>query len=134
MNLSKYTTRAAYNAYYTEYRKKNRKKVRKYHREYMRRVRKIKGYLAHTTRKKANARKMLRRYVANGKVIKGACEKCGEKRVHAHHSNYNYPLRVRWLCHLHHNQLHFKRKKGITSLLLKKRKYSQQWYLKNKKL
>lgn len=41
-----------------------------------------------------------------GKLIKEPCEVCGELKVQAHHDDYNYPLRVRWLCMKCHKQWH----------------------------
>lgn len=40
-----------------------------------------------------------------GTIKKQPCEKCG-KKAHAHHPNYDFPLRVRWLCPLHHMRAH----------------------------
>jgi hypothetical protein len=40
------------------------------------------------------------------KLQRGPCEVCGADRVHAHHDDYSKPLVVRWLCPLHHRQLH----------------------------
>lgn len=35
------------------------------------------------------------------------CEECGrEDMVHAHHENYDEPLKVRWLCPKHHSERH----------------------------
>jgi hypothetical protein len=35
------------------------------------------------------------------------CEVCGGfERVHAHHENYDEPLKVRWLCPKHHSERH----------------------------
>lgn len=39
----------------------------------------------------------------------GKCED-GRARIHAHHDDYNFPLRVRWLCQKHHHEWHQKNK------------------------
>ena len=45
--------------------------------------------------------------VRNGKLIKQPCEVCGSiKGIHAHHDNYEKPLKVNWLCHTHHMDRH----------------------------
>lgn len=57
---------------------------------------------------KSNARGYLHVYVKRGKVKKLPCEVCGDLVVHGHHEDYTKPLAVRWLCKLHHLQLHGK--------------------------
>jgi len=37
-----------------------------------------------------------------GRLQKQPCEVCGEKGVHAHHDDYSKPLKIRWLCPVHH--------------------------------
>lgn len=44
--------------------------------------------------------------VKMGRIKKDPCEICGEIKVDGHHDDYSKPLEVRWLCRLHHNQLH----------------------------
>lgn len=45
--------------------------------------------------------------VRNGTLIKQPCEVCGaEHRIHAHHDDYDQPLHVNWLCHVHHMERH----------------------------
>ncbi|MBL0935530.1 MAG: hypothetical protein IBJ07_12370 [Rhizobiaceae bacterium] len=46
--------------------------------------------------------------LARGELVKQPCEVCGTThgRIDAHHDNYDEPLAVRWLCRLHHVQLH----------------------------
>lgn len=45
--------------------------------------------------------------LANGSLIRGACEICSSRNyVEAHHDDYAQPLAVRWLCKGHHRQHH----------------------------
>lgn len=57
-------------------------------------------------RKRANARSYLHVYVKRGKVVRQPCAVCGDAHAEAHHPNYDKPLNVRWLCRLHHLELH----------------------------
>ena len=41
-----------------------------------------------------------------GRLVRGACEVCGDPNTHAHHDDYNKPLDVRWLCPPHHQEWH----------------------------
>lgn len=58
--------------------------------------------------KRANCRSYLHSYVYRGKIKKQSCEICGNENVQAHHDDYNFPLKVRWLCKFHHLRLHGK--------------------------
>lgn len=56
---------------------------------------------------KARARDILNNAIKSGKVIKKPCIKCGStKRIHGHHPNYSKPLKVVWLCPIHHSKVH----------------------------
>lgn len=44
--------------------------------------------------------------IKTGKIVKQPCEICGEIKVEAHHSDYNKPLKVMWLCKEHHLSQH----------------------------
>jgi len=44
--------------------------------------------------------------VRHGTLLRGPCEICGGELVEGHHDDYGKPLDVRWLCPLHHSQLH----------------------------
>jgi hypothetical protein len=33
-----------------------------------------------------------------GKLVREACENCGDYPTHGHHDDYSRPLDVRWLC------------------------------------
>ena len=51
------------------------------------------------------------RAVSKAKIRKGLkplpCEICGTtEHIHAHHDDYSKPLEIRWLCALHHKQVH----------------------------
>lgn len=59
---------------------------------------------------------VVRGAVKSGKLKKQPCEVCGDENVHAHHDDYNSPLDVKWLCPLHHKELHNKVEKQITKL------------------
>lgn len=44
----------------------------------------------------------------SGKLVRGSCERCGSKHdIHGHHSDYNKPLSVTWLCRTCHVELHY---------------------------
>ena len=79
-----------------EYKEKHKEEIKKYQYEYYRKW-----------KLKIRARKISRREILNGKIIKGKCRYCGsEKNIDGHHPNYNKPLKIIWLCRLHHRQLH----------------------------
>jgi len=49
--------------------------------------------------------------IKKGILVPKPCEACGaldsgEQPVHAHHDDYNFPLRVRWLCAACHHEWH----------------------------
>ena len=50
----------------------------------------------------------------NGILKKQPCIVCSKKKAQAHHPDYSKPLKVVWLCALHHAREHIrlKRKKG----------------------
>jgi ribosomal protein S27AE len=58
---------------------------------------------------KTKAHRLLNRAIHNGAIKRKPCENCGEVKVEAHHDDYNKPLEVKWLCHQHHNELHYSR-------------------------
>ncbi len=61
------------------------------------------------TRMKVSCRNILNQAICEDKVQKKPCEICGDPEVEAHHDDYTKPFDVRWLCRLHHNELHGKR-------------------------
>lgn len=44
--------------------------------------------------------------IRDGRLTRGTCEVCGAEKTDAHHDDYGEPLRVRWLCRLHHALAH----------------------------
>jgi len=63
-----------------------------------------------------NARKAVRNAVRAGRLVKPlTCEGCGDapgdgRRLHAHHADYDDPLRVEWLCVFCHLDRHRRRR------------------------
>jgi hypothetical protein len=41
-----------------------------------------------------------------GRMERQPCEVCGNPRTDAHHDDYARPLDVRWLCRVHHREIH----------------------------
>lgn len=59
--------------------------------------------------RKANAYKAYQifySYLRKGKIKRQPCIDCGKSKSEAHHPDYNYPLRVMWLCRKHHAEEH----------------------------
>lgn len=56
--------------------------------------------------KQAKANWSVSNAIRDGKIVKGPCEICGNTLAQAHHDDYNFPLKVRWLCTKHHNEWH----------------------------
>jgi len=44
--------------------------------------------------------------IESGKIKKEPCKICGDINSQAHHSDYNKPLDIIWLCDQHHRQIH----------------------------
>lgn len=53
-----------------------------------------------------SAYQKVRKAIKAGRLIKKACEICGDPKSHAHHEDYSKPLEVKWLCALCHKQAH----------------------------
>ena len=95
--------KAAYSRdYYHSHHERSLERMRKYkskNKDSMRRL--SKEYLTRTNR----AQPKVMAAIASGKLTKKPCEKCGAE-AEAHHDDYNYPLKVRWLCRKHHAEWH----------------------------
>ena len=103
----------------------NRRKRLAYYRDYDRirnqteaRIRRI----ANTTKQfrkqnpeKYRAHNILNNAVRDGKIIKPSrCHMCKQesKYIHAHHDDYSFPLKVRWLCPACHSKVHRMQRSG----------------------
>lgn len=76
------------------------------HAAYMRKNRKSYCDLSPEEKKKSNCRSHTKTLVKRGKLKKQPCEVCGSEKVEAHHDDYDKPAEVRWLCKVHHVDLH----------------------------
>lgn len=56
---------------------------------------------------KNRARRKVRHEITKGRMTKLPCNICGNANVQAHHSDYNKPLEVQWLCRKCHLELHY---------------------------
>lgn len=60
-------------------------------------------------KQKYRARNAVNNAIRNGKLIKLACEICGDIKSDGHHEDYRKKLQVRWLCRKHHHETHQKK-------------------------
>lgn len=56
--------------------------------------------------KQCKAISILNRAVSSGKIKRGVCYVCENKKTDGHHWDYDKPLSVIWLCKSHHKLLH----------------------------
>ncbi len=61
---------------------------------------------AYKNKTKTVAMATVHRAIKRGFLTKQPCCICGALRSAAHHSDYNKPLEVMWLCHSHHRAWH----------------------------
>lgn len=94
-SLNKEKVRKAVN----EWRKRNPDKL-KLHRE------KSQKKYVDRNRDIVNAHAIVYKAIQSGRIAKDSCEICGAEKAEAHHDDYNYPLRVRWLCKKCHVEWH----------------------------
>lgn len=64
---------------------------------------------------KRAARNALKYAVRKGVLIRKPCEVCGNVKSEGHHEDYSKPLEVRWLCSIHHHEIHHSISPGLTS-------------------
>lgn len=51
-------------------------------------------------------RQIFQAALLRGEVERRPCERCGAEPAQAHHTNYDEPLMVTWLCDAHHGAEH----------------------------
>lgn len=61
---------------------------------------------AQENKEKRIAHAVLGEEMRKGKIQRGACSICGEAKTDGHHSDYNFPTVVTWLCRKHHSAWH----------------------------
>lgn len=54
--------------------------------------------------------------IRDGKLVRLPCEKCGNPKSQAHHTDYSKPLDVQWLCFKHHREAHGQTVTEITDM------------------
>lgn len=117
-NLSSFKTIEERNAWYRGYRARHREHFREYNKKYNKEWRKENGYHSEEKWKQNNPEKIkaqekAQRAKREGILIPQPCEIClredGKLRtvVVMHHDDYSKPLEVRWLCHIHHRDVHY---------------------------
>ena len=93
-----------------KYYKKNAKEITIKHKEWHKNnFEKIKTFINIPEEKKKNTCRFKTNYlVRTNQIKKQPCKICGNPRSEAHHSDYNNPLKIIWLCRKHHTKLHNK--------------------------
>lgn len=66
---------------------------------------KMKRYIERFPERK-RAQLLAQSAVRCGRLKKHCCHVCGDEKTEAHHSDYDRPLDVVWLCEAHHKQTH----------------------------
>lgn len=95
-----------------EWRERNREKIREYNRLYNSQYRLDHGYANEKKWIKENPTKLSAQRKARwakkkGDLIQEPCEFCDSEEVVMHHDDYDKPLDVRWLCKVHHREIHY---------------------------
>lgn len=103
-----FETKEEYNKWFKEYRKRFPEKWREYRRKW--REKNGHDYLRYKEDypEKYKAHKIVQRAIKVGFLKKKKCKDCGALKVQAHHTHYNKPLTVVWLCQSCHSLRHTK--------------------------
>lgn len=57
-------------------------------------------------KEKAKVRTVTLAAIKSGKIERKPCEVCGDERSEIHHEDYSDPMKIRWLCKWHHEDVH----------------------------
>lgn len=59
---------------------------------------------------KDSSRKIYKRALEKGLIIRKNCEVCNAKSDynHGHHEDYSKPLDIKWVCPRHHQMIHYR--------------------------
>lgn len=52
------------------------------------------------------AHEIVQNEIDRGRLQRCGCEVCGNAKADAHHDDYSKPLDIRWLCRVHHKEIH----------------------------
>lgn len=80
---------------------------KEYVKKHMDKIREAKGKWASRNPEKRRAHLVVAKELIAGRLKREPCRVCG-KAAHAHHHDYSKPLKVEWLCPLHHSDQHRK--------------------------
>lgn len=87
-------------------RKLDRGRSKRYRRNHPEIARAYSQYAKKARRLQLWAKGRVQTEIHAGRLKRKPCEVCGNYKSHAHHHDYNKPLSVRWLCSVHHAEVH----------------------------
>ena len=108
LNKCKECTKADSN----KHRAENLEKVREYDRMRGKRPERVKANIAVNNawraedRRRSKAHKAVAKALRLGQISRQPCCRCGDEKSLAHHDDYDYPLKIMWLCQPCHKQRH----------------------------
>lgn len=76
------------------------------HNEHYRKTRPSEKLLSDKEKAKIAVRKISKKALRDGVLVKKPCEKCGAEKTEMHHEDYSKPLEVIWLCRPCHLEVH----------------------------
>lgn len=66
---------------------------------------------------KLRARNIAKAEIRQGRLLRKPCEACGNTKSECHHDDYSKPLEIRWLCRVHHAEIHRKHQDPLTLIV-----------------
>lgn len=103
--MTRETTEERRERYYRNHEKEREARKRYYEKNKAKYFGYVKKYKAKYPDKE-RAKKMVSNALRDGKLERGACVVCGQKKTEGHHPDYSKPLEVIWLCVKHHRERH----------------------------